>query len=103
MAQEFLNVNGEGLSGSNRKFPMIKTYSFTTDEDDTGSTMNGKSTPMGSRVSLLKSASVDSLSVINDDDPSEKENKLLRRKSRRQTEIEVRKLDHSRYKSFFFL
>ena len=88
MTQQYLVVNGGKLSGNQKKPSMIKTYSFTTDDDDGGSTSNGLSILNHDKLLSMNSHSFDS---NNDDDGnlSETSNKLRQRKSKQQTEMEV--------------
>jgi hypothetical protein len=88
MTQKFLNVNGAGLSGSNRTTPMIKTYSFTTDDDDAGSVENSQTVSNHDKLLSMNSPSVDT--NTNKDDVQAVSSQLRKRKSRRQTEAEVR-------------
>lgn len=87
MAQQLLIVNGGGLSGSNKKFPMIKTYSFNTDDDDGGST--GNATPVTNHNKLLSVQKPSMDSNTNEDDVSDVGTKLTKRKSRQTTQSEV--------------
>jgi kynurenine formamidase len=87
MPEQFLTVNGPHLSEADRKKGMIKTYSFTTDDDDAVSMTNSKKIPNHNKLLSANSLSIDS--ITNDDDVAELSTKLKKRKSRRRTEIEV--------------
>jgi len=87
MPERFLTVHGTHLSEANRKKGMIKTYSFTTDDDDAVSMTNSKKISNHDKLLSANSPSIDS--ITNDDDVAELSTKIKKRKSRRRTEIEV--------------
>jgi hypothetical protein len=87
MTQRFLSVNGFS-SGDLKKPHIIKTYSFTTeDDDDTGLISNSPKTSNHKKLLSMNSPSIDNYN--NDGDSSENSKKPKKRKSRRQTELEV--------------
>jgi len=86
MAKQLLTVNGEGLSGSNKKFPMIKTYSFPTDDDDI-SVDNSKPVSKHDKLLSMNVPSMDS--NTNEDDVSDRSSKHTKRKSQRQSVRQV--------------
>ncbi len=88
MTQQFLTINGGGLHGSEKKSYIIKSYSFTTDDDEPESKMNSQSISNHDKLLSINSPSMDS--NTNDDDISESSTKLTKRKSRRSTETRVR-------------
>jgi hypothetical protein len=87
MPEQFLTVNGPHLSEADRKKGMIKTYSFTTDDDDAVPMTNLKKISNHDKLLSANSPSIDS--ITNDDDVAELSTKIKKRKSRRRTEIEV--------------
>ena len=82
--QYYLTVNGGDL----KKPHIIKTFSFTSDDDETGLGENS-STNVSNKEKLvtLYNASIDTNN--NEDYSSETTAKIRKRRSRRQTEIEV--------------
>jgi len=87
MAQRFLAVNGGDSSDINKKGSMIKTYSFTTDEDDAASAVNTQPKSDQNKVLPISSPSIDSLN--NGDNVSKLISKLSKRKSRSKPDREV--------------
>jgi hypothetical protein len=90
MTQKIFIVNGGSLSEHLKKPHIIKTYSFTTDDDDAGLIASNPSPTISNHDKLLSinSASIDN--YTNDGDSSENSKKFKKRKSKQQTELEVR-------------
>jgi hypothetical protein len=89
MTERFLTINGSDSSNPGKKTHMIKTYSFTTDDDDASSTV----APVPQISNRQKLLSVNSISVDtanNEDDVPDVAIKVKKRKSRKTVEIEVR-------------
>ena len=80
----YLTVNGDHL----KKPHIIKTFSFTSDDDETG-LIDNSSTNVSNKEKLvtLYNPSVDTNN--NEEYSSETTAKIRKRRSRRQTEIEV--------------
>ena len=81
--QHYLFVNGDHL----KKPHIIKTYSFTTDEEETALIENPSTESNHQKFVSLYNPSIDTNN--NEDYSSENTPKIRKRKSRRQTEIEV--------------
>lgn len=89
MTKQFLTVYDADSAGAEKKPPMIKTYSFTTDDDDAATTVDNVATVSNyNKLLSINSPSIDS--VNNDDDLSETSNKTKKRKPRKSAESEVR-------------
>jgi hypothetical protein len=89
MTERYLSINGGDSSKNGKKIVMIKTYSFTTDDDEASSTATPEPV-LTNREKLLRvnSASIDS--VQNDDNTLDVPvGKVKKRKPRRTTEVEV--------------
>ncbi len=90
MAQQYLTVNGKAFHDSLRKPHIIKTYSFTTDEDDAATESVTKSFQTVSNHNKLMSTNSPSIdSYNNDEDSSENSKKPQKRQSKRQNELNV--------------
>lgn len=87
MSKQFLTVNSTDISGVNKKIHMIKTYSFTTDDDDGIPVTEFQTISNHDKLLSINSPSIDSVNV--EDDLSEASSKVKRRKSRRTHDVAV--------------
>jgi hypothetical protein len=88
-------TNNEAFGGSEKKKEMIKTYSFTTDDDDAIPVANSQHILRHKNNNLLTVNSPSVNHINHDDSLSESSTKIKKRKSRRETGEEVRNLNLS--------
>ncbi|CAM2699030.1 unnamed protein product [Rotaria socialis] len=86
MSKQFLTIYAADSTGTNRKAQMIKTYSFTTDDDEGTSIVQSEPVSNHDKLLSISSPSIDSANA--EDDLSEVSTKAKRRKPRRTHESE---------------
>ncbi|CAF2261144.1 unnamed protein product [Rotaria magnacalcarata] len=93
MSKQLLTIYATDATGTNKKAQMIKTYSFTTDDDDGTSIVQSEPVSNHDKLLSISSPSIDSANA--EDDLSEASTKVKRRKLRRTHESEE-KIENTR-------